>query len=395
MNVLVLHSELGVLRGGGENFTRNLFTAFSERGHKVAAAFVADQRGRYPISLPSTIKPIPIRGWWSRNLGQATLLRMAKYISLESGRPRATWDRIQDGFSWRMVSWHNRRFARRIEHEFASQWNHYDVLYVHGDVILASKVARHRPTVLRLPGPVSAEFSPLLRKVPLVCANGDALKQISGFLRDNLMELSPGLDGQLFTPGPTQIRHKLGWTNQNWIVGYVGRLTQVKGVDLLAAAFQELSRAVGHARLIIVGQGEAEATIRSVLAKEVEQGMVHIEPGVDHKQLPQWYRAMDLLVMPSRYENFSNTILEAMACGVPTLASDIGGNSILPSGAGFLFQANSVVALIDSLRRAAMQNGRMNTHAMAASRFVRERYSWAASAERLESIMTVHLGAKE
>ncbi len=58
MRVLVLHSELGVLRGGGENFTRNLFAAFGERGHHVSACFVADLAGgiRYlcqPASTPS------------------------------------------------------------------------------------------------------------------------------------------------------------------------------------------------------------------------------------------------------------------------------------------------------------------------------------------------------
>jgi hypothetical protein len=42
MKILVLHSELGVLRGGGENFTRNVFVAFAERGHDVSAAFIAD-----------------------------------------------------------------------------------------------------------------------------------------------------------------------------------------------------------------------------------------------------------------------------------------------------------------------------------------------------------------
>jgi hypothetical protein len=46
MKILVLHSELGVLRGGGENFTRNLFDALHKRGHQVVAAFLADEGGR-------------------------------------------------------------------------------------------------------------------------------------------------------------------------------------------------------------------------------------------------------------------------------------------------------------------------------------------------------------
>src|SRR5438105_7344638 len=109
MKVLVLHSELGVLRGGGENVTRNLFPAFAKRGHRVMAAFIADRRGRYPLSLPSDIEPIPIPGWWSRNLGQATLSWISRYIPRES-RCRTSWDRVQDALSWRTFAWHRRRF---------------------------------------------------------------------------------------------------------------------------------------------------------------------------------------------------------------------------------------------------------------------------------------------
>src|SRR5437762_13538082 len=80
MKILVLHSELGVLRGGGENFTRNLFAAFAERDHCVAAAFVADHNGRYPLSLPPIIRPIPLAGWWWGSLGQATLSSLGHYL---------------------------------------------------------------------------------------------------------------------------------------------------------------------------------------------------------------------------------------------------------------------------------------------------------------------------
>src|SRR2546426_8541640 len=112
LNVLVLHSELGVLRGGGENFTRNLFIAFAKRGHRVAAAFVADRSGRYPIPLPSSIQPMPIKGWWSRNFGQATLSAVGRFFPGESPL-RKKWDYIQEAVSWRAIRWHNRRFQRR------------------------------------------------------------------------------------------------------------------------------------------------------------------------------------------------------------------------------------------------------------------------------------------
>ena len=71
---------------------------------------------------------------------------------------------------------------------------------------------------------------------------------------------------------------------------------------------------------------------------------------MEHCKLPEWYRAMDLLVMPSRYENFSNAAIEAMACGVPVLASDIGGNRIIAANGGaWLFESASIPALTDRL----------------------------------------------
>src|SRR5262245_56291684 len=146
------------------------------------------------------------------------------------------------------------------------------------------------------------------------------------------------------------MRSALGWGNQHRVVGYVGRLTHLKGVDLLTTAFRELSQKTPDVRLLIIGSGKEEKSIRSALAKELAQGLVHLEPDLDHGQLAQGYRAMDLLVMPSRYENFSNALLEGMACGVPFLASGVGGNRIMAeSGAGWLFECGSLSSLVARL----------------------------------------------
>ena len=64
MKILVLHSELGVLWGGGETFTTSLFKAFARRGHDVSAAFVADRRSQYPRTLPDEFQAIPVPGRW-------------------------------------------------------------------------------------------------------------------------------------------------------------------------------------------------------------------------------------------------------------------------------------------------------------------------------------------
>jgi glycosyltransferase involved in cell wall biosynthesis len=395
MKVLVLHSELGVLRGGGENFTKNLFTAFRNRGHHVSAAFVASMRGKLQFDLPAGIEPIPIRGWWSRQLGQAELLSIGSWIPLQS-RLKPKWDRARVAICWRTHRWHERRFLRRIEQYFAERWAEFDAVYVHGSSMLASLASQYRPTVLRLPGPVSAELEPVLHKVHAVCANGDALVQIRKFLGDHATEIPIGIDSDVFTPGSTSVRRVLGWKETDYVFGYVGRLIRIKGVDLLATAFRELSRDIPESRLLLVGSGEEEKMIRCVLKNEFLRGMVHIESDVSHQRLAEWYRAMDLLVMPSRYENFSNAILEALACGVPFLASDVGGNRDLAQlGCGFLFEQESSRSLKTCLMEMTQKRDLVNYRGTFGAEYVRGHYSWAASAERLERILTSRLGVED
>src|SRR6476661_2950263 len=205
MRILVLHSELGVLRGGGENFTRNLFAAFHRRGHHVRAAFVADRNGRYPFTMPPGIEPVPIRGWWTSELGQSTLSSIGSWIA-RIGWLKPKWDHLQNACHWRTHRWHTQRFRRRIERDFAYQWSQFDAVYVHHDCRLAAAVAEYRPTVLRLAGPLSPKLEPLLRKVQVVCANGYALVQMKKVLGDAAIDLPVGVDTTVFSPGTTSIR---------------------------------------------------------------------------------------------------------------------------------------------------------------------------------------------
>jgi len=392
VKVLVIHSELGVLRGGGENFTRNLFSAFASRGHEVKAAFLADNKRNYPIPLPSNIEPIPIPGWWSRNAGQRAFSSIRHHLPCKD-RFRVGWDRLQEAVSWRIIKWHDRRFQRRVERDFAHKWDEFDAVYVHASPLLASKIARRRPTILRLPGPTTADMAPILRAVHAVCANGDVLKLIREFLGDHAVELPIGVDSARFRPEGPSIRSDLNWNEADRVIGYVGRLTHLKGVDLLASAFHEISHIVPYVKLLMVGSGAEEKFIRSVLGKHIARGVVHIEPDVDHEQLANWYRTMDLFVMPSRYENFSNATLEAMACGIPVLASDIGGNRIsCGNGRGWLFEPGSISSLSLSIQHTLQSRAEMDARGHSAANYARDCCAWTNSAQALERVFVSRLG---
>ncbi len=395
MRVLVLHSQLGVLRGGGEYFTRNLFTEFVKRGHQVSAAFVADSKGRYAYPIPEDIEPIPLPGWWSRKFGQAILSRIGEYIPKDSGL-KTYWDQGQEALCWRAIRWNARRFQRRIERDFAQRWSEFDVVYVQGNPFLARKVASLLPTVLMLPGPVSPDLAPVLQEVHAVCAHDDGLIRVREFLSDHVLELPLGINGHLFFPDTTPVRANLGWTENDQVVGYVGRLTHLKGIDLLSAAFEKLSKHFPNLKLLIVGSGEMEGHLRSSLSEKLARKMVHIEPAIPQELLAPWYRAMDLMIMPSRYETMSSAVLEAMACGVPFLASDVGGNCTLgKTGTGWLFHSGSSSSLAESLSNILQCPEEITARGALAPPYVRERHSWTASAERLEFIIQSQLRNKK
>ncbi|MYW63785.1 glycosyltransferase [Streptomyces sp. SID8379] len=102
------------------------------------------------------------------------------------------------------------------------------------------------------------------------------------------------------------------------LVVCVGRLCRQKGQDVLVEAWRDVVREVPRARLVLVGDGPDAARLRAVAPSSVS-----FEGAVDDP-VP-WYRAADLVVLPSRWEGIALAPLEAMACGSPVLVTDVDG----------------------------------------------------------------------
>jgi D-inositol-3-phosphate glycosyltransferase len=153
---------------------------------------------------------------------------------------------------------------------------------------------------------------------------------------DNVFVVAPGVDLQTFSPGigKAAARVKLNIAPDAVMLTFVGRIQPHKGPDVLLRAAAEMVSHSPHlrAKLAVVimggasGSGLNELEKLKTLAKFLKiEDVTHFVDPVSRENLPNWYRASDLVCVPSYSESFGLVALEAQACGTPVVATAIGG----------------------------------------------------------------------
>jgi len=148
--------------------------------------------------------------------------------------------------------------------------------------------------------------------------------------------VSPGVDLYTFTPGQgrSTAREIVGLPQDSLVVSFVGRIQPHKGPEVLIRATSELvkhSPLLRHKLIVNVMGGASGANTEEVdRLKELAtwlgiDDVVRFSPPVPRADLAQWYRAADLVVVPSYSESFGLVALEAQACGTPVVATAVGG----------------------------------------------------------------------
>jgi D-inositol-3-phosphate glycosyltransferase len=156
-----------------------------------------------------------------------------------------------------------------------------------------------------------------------------------------MVVLPPGVDVCHFYPIPSdEAKSYIGLKPDDRMVLFVGRIERLKGVDTLIEAMSSLQlKAEAHpVHLAIIG-GDPSASRKAMtvemarlqtLCDELAVGQTVVFLGRrDQDKLPYYYSAAEVLVMPSHYESFGMVALEAMACGTPVIASEVGGLAYL------------------------------------------------------------------
>ena len=153
---------------------------------------------------------------------------------------------------------------------------------------------------------------------------------------DNVLVVSPGVNLKVFTAGAGRAaaRKVVGLDKDAHIISFVGRIQPHKGPEVLIRSIAELVSHSPHLRAKLITNiiGGASGANQSEVERLKEltswlgiDDVVRFAPPVPREELPQWYRASDLVCVPSYSESFGLVALEAQACGTPVVATAVGG----------------------------------------------------------------------
>ncbi|SCG83244.1 putative glycosyltransferase MJ1607 [Proteiniborus sp. DW1] len=140
-------------------------------------------------------------------------------------------------------------------------------------------------------------------------------------------------------------------SKENFVFGYVGKIRHAKGVDNIIKAFSVIAAENDKVELILIGREReyAYSLIKS-LDEEIKE-RIKVIGQIPREELVEYYKKFDCFILASRYESFPNTLLEAMSCGVPIIASNVGCvKEIIGESSNIIFNPENVEQLIKAMK---------------------------------------------
>jgi glycosyltransferase involved in cell wall biosynthesis len=263
----------------------------------------------------------------------------------------------------RSLAWAALREVARIRRE-GWDFDLVDAHYLYPDGVAAAAVAARlgKPLVMTARGSdvnLLARFPAARRAILDAVARASAVVTVSSALRERLVAmgcdplrlhvLRNGVDLELFRPHPkASVRAELGLAD-GYVALSVGNLVPEKGHDLAIEAISSID----NLTLLIVGDGAEESALARLVAERGLASRVRFLPARSQSELARIYSAADLLVLASSREGWPNVILEAMACGTPVVATNVGGvpEIVTDPRAGSIAPSRTGPAIAAEIRR--------------------------------------------
>ena len=188
---------------------------------------------------------------------------------------------------------------------------------------------------------------------------------------------SNGVDLERFSPGPSDVRDWLGLSHDTPLVGFAGRLTRDKGLPELIEAFDTILAVMPETHLLLVGwfDNSEDALGDELCARIRSHPRIHYTGFV--ADTAPYYRAMDLMVLPTWREGFPNVVLEAAATGIPVITTLCTGSrdSVVPEVTGLLIPPGYPAAISEAVLKLLRNPERRRKMGKAARAWVCEHFA--------------------
>ena len=351
----------------------------------------------------------------------------ARVIHVESG-PIGYWPKMA-------VYEHLDQFGEKLLEHVAAEGKRYDLVHAH--YWLSAKVARTLAEHWRVPRIQMFHTLGLVKREVLdedidgesdvrVAIEREAVRESAAIVAASTIELAElrqlyradpsrvavipcGVDPEVFKPvRQADAREALGRDQCERLVLFVGRIEQIKGIDVLLRAlgllFQRHPDLRSDVCLLVVGgaldpgddapETEKILELRRLVHEHRMEANVAFVGSRDQEQLALYYAAADVCAVPSLTESFGLVALEAMACGTPVVGTRVGGlQTLIEDGeSGLLVPAGDDTALAEAIH-AVLTDHRLRTHLSHGARERAERFTWSRVGQRMTELYDKVLAA--
>jgi glycosyltransferase involved in cell wall biosynthesis len=219
----------------------------------------------------------------------------------------------------------------------------------------------------------------------LVASQSSAVVAVSKYVKEMLKRrynvdsevIYHGIDTNTFKPeNKTQRRRELGYKETDFIVLFVGKLHPYKDPLTLIKAISVAVKKNADLHLVMIGDGELYTEVEKEISKLNPSNYVRLFRRVDDQMLEMLYDAADVFVLPSVNEDFGMVLLEAMASGLPVIASNSGACPEVVGNAGILFNQGNYTELAEKIVRLSHEKELSRKLSEAGLKRVRETFSW-------------------
>jgi glycosyltransferase involved in cell wall biosynthesis len=215
-------------------------------------------------------------------------------------------------------------FCRAAWRRIAAASPRPDVVHAHALHQAARLRVDDIPVVINLPGAPNPRYTADLREADALVADGWAAEHLPQTLGRDVERVQKGVDAERFNPAGPSVRSALRLQARRVVIT-VARLVPLKNLRLLIDALAIVRERVPDVHLLVVGDGpEARALKDHAAVRDLADCVTFVGYVAQH-DTPQYYRAADLFALSSDFDNSPNVLLEAMACGLPIVTTDVGG----------------------------------------------------------------------